>query len=335
MLKRPLFSLLLSFSLSLSLSLHAGAANSCAELYTPVKKSVSAKNIELLRGQTTVWGKTQFQQLQAMTRDYRIQTQRGVSLENIRISNNPMMKETLDWMIVRLESPELLNKFEGETLVQVQKLSQDMKALKDSASVNYQEFLRVSHDFSYRIEGRKDVELQSRFLDVTTSSPLDEFFLLPSQIELSAIHINEMMAEGLMPLGLVDRMVTADGIDYSPSGFFSHDLGHAAAGSGRIARADYAKFRDAYWIFKSKIQIFPATERPIYENLWFLLTHEIFQIYPGEKEMLKAIRDFNRDHGGGLYDVLYRIHDKNSDLKKMSKEEFMSYMNKLEKILAR
>lgn len=312
---------LLSLLLSLSFSLQAGAVNSCAQLYTPVKKSILVKTVEALRGQKTVWGKENFQQLQAMTREYKIQLQRGVPLENIRLSNNSMIKETLDWMITRLENAENPD------------LLKDVGALRHSDRISYQEFLRVSHDFGYHIEGRKEVDLAGRFKDVTTSNALKEFFLLPSQMELTAVHLNEMMAEGIMPLGLVDRDVVADGKDYTPSHFFSHDLGHASAGAGRLSSADFAKFREAYWSFKSKLQKLSKQEQHIYENFWFLLTHELYHLYPGEKTMLRVLRDFNRTHGDGLYLVLFGMHDKNSDLQKMPKDEFLAYARNFEKIM--
>ena len=258
-----------------------------------------------------------------MSQSYKAQLAKGIALKDIKITNNKIFRETLDWMIVRSEKSQFMT----------EQFVLDLKALKNSEQLNYLDFLRLSHEFSYRIEGRTNIDFQSYFSEVSEAQAIKSFLFLPSQVELTAVHLNEMLAESIMPLGLIDAKIMADGREMTPSAFFKHDLGHAWLASGARAKINAQKFKSVYWNFKAKINDLSAKDQHVLENIWFMLTHELPHSANTNQEMARAVKIFTDPADTRFFDYLHLIHDKQSDLKPLPKEELRAYVEKLEKLL--
>ena len=310
----------LSLILSLFVSAESVAADACSSLFTTAAKAKPA--LESTTNKSSIW-KSDLAVLTEMSQTYRVQVAKGVHLRDIVLTNNKLVRETLDWMSVRSER----SKFISDQFVL------ELNRMKSSEQISYIEFLRLSHEFVYRIEGRTDIRFPDYFTDVADAPALRSFLLLPTQLHLTAVHLNEMLAESIMPLGMVDSKVMADGREMSPSAFFRHDLGHAQLAISARAEFDSEKIRNTYWTFKSKIDQFSKRDQEIYENIWFLLTHELPNPGYSSKEIIQALKVFKNSDDPEKFDYFHYLLLKNSDVQEIPKDEFRAYVERLENLL--
>ena len=106
-----------------------------------------------------------------------------------------------------------------------------------------------------------------------------DFVLLQTFEDLGVMAINKSVSENVFPLGIVNKPVVADGLQFRPFEFFGHDENHAYAiirtHNKNESRFPYKASKEFY----EKIQNLPTDQQTQAEMAYFFITHENAKLY--------------------------------------------------------
>lgn len=117
-----------------------------------------------------------------------------------------------------------------------------------------------------------------------------DFIILPTLEDLGIMAMNKFTSENVFPLGFVDKVAFADGIGWTPYSFFDHDINHARSilrtyinnGHFLYGRNSSITSKEFY----KRIQGLPTAQQLQAEIVYFLTTHEEYNLYDVYSEIV-------------------------------------------------
>ena len=177
----------------------------------------------------------------------------------------------------------------AERIKLLDKLSSEASKKQKEKGVTYAWWLQWNHQLTSLLD---ETPLISDSFNNKLVEAFPDFVLLPNMEDLGVMAINKSVSENVFPVGIVNKITSADGNQLSPGVFFRHDENHARSiienytfteGSLPYGERSFIANKEFY----EKIQDLPKYQQTQAEIAYFFTTHEFSTFYDN------ASRDIN------------------------------------------